>query len=99
MCERERDKKLRGPEIRNFRLQSTMSDQGPNRVVELSPEEMDDIYATILDLVEQAGKKIRQCLRESKTVQEKLSRTDLVTQTDKDVEELLIRGILYVGNC
>ncbi|XP_059088747.1 inositol monophosphatase 1-like [Tigriopus californicus] len=62
--------------------------------VTLTAPEMDAIYETISDLVQQAGQKIRQFIRESKAVEEKLSRTDLVTQTDKDVEELLIRGIL-----
>ncbi|TRY62178.1 hypothetical protein TCAL_11515 [Tigriopus californicus] len=81
---------IRSSEVDRIQLKMAAGEEK----VTLTAPEMDAIYETISDLVQQAGQKIRQFIRESKAVEEKLSRTDLVTQTDKDVEELLIRGIL-----
>ena len=44
-------------------------------------------------LVDQAGEVIREAIEQKKNVTEKNSMFDLVTETDKAVEDLLINGL------
>ena len=61
--------------------------------VTVTPEEMELIWTSILDLVKQAEVKIRDAISREKSVSSKMSRTDLVTETDKAVEEMLFQGL------
>ena len=50
-----------------------------------------------LELVEQAGKLVANAIEDrDKKIAEKASPTDLVTETDKGVEDLLVAGLKYV---
>jgi len=63
-------------------------------IVEISPSELDEFYATAIDLIESAGEMIRKAIdNREKAVEEKASATDLVTETDKAVEDHLVKGL------
>ena len=55
--------------------------------------EIEKYFETALKLVNQAGDLIREAIEKKKKVAEKNSIFDLVTETDKAVEDLLIKGL------
>lgn len=61
--------------------------------VELSTEELDRIWTTVNDLVKKGEDKIRDAISREKSVASKVGRTDLVTETDKAVEDMLFNGL------
>ncbi|XP_003743657.1 inositol monophosphatase 1 [Galendromus occidentalis] len=58
--------------------------------VEVSQKELDEFFHCALDLVKEAGQMVRSAIQEDKQVETKASFADLVTETDKGVEKLLI---------
>ena len=59
-----------------------------------SDEEIAHFYSVALDLVEKAGKVVVSAIENrDKKIDEKASPTDLVTETDKAVENLLVSGL------
>lgn len=57
-------------------------------------------HQVALELVEQAGKLVANAIEDrDKKIAEKASPTDLVTETDKGVEDLLVAGLKYVLFC
>ena len=55
--------------------------------------EIENYFETALKLVTQAGDLICEAIEKKKNVAEKNSIFDLVTETDKAVEDLLIKGL------
>ena len=55
--------------------------------------EVNRYFETALKLVNEAGDLIREAIQKKKNVAEKNSIFDLVTETDKAVEDLLIKGL------
>jgi len=58
-----------------------------------STSELDSYYALIMQLVDEAGQLISARNLQEKCVEEKSCNIDLVTETDQEVEKLLIEGI------
>ncbi|CAG7832525.1 unnamed protein product [Allacma fusca] len=56
-------------------------------------EELDKYYEVCLDLTKEAGQVIREAIAKTKQIQTKSSDIDLVTETDQQVEKLLIGGL------
>ena len=54
---------------------------------------MDKYYSVILDLVAKAGETVRDAIEREKNVDEKTSSVDLVTETDRAVEKLIVEGL------
>ena len=61
--------------------------------VDLSPEELELIWTTVNELVKKGEEKIREAISKEKSVASKADRTDLVTETDKAVEDMLFNGL------
>lgn len=61
--------------------------------IEFTQKELDEFFHTALDVVKEAGHTIRIAIEKEKEVETKVGFADLVTETDKNVEKLLI-GIL-----
>ncbi|GFT95429.1 inositol monophosphatase 2, partial [Nephila pilipes] len=59
-----------------------------------SPVNIDDCYNLAVKLAQEAGKVIRQAIDREKNVEIKTTNMDLVTETDKKVEELLHNGFI-----
>ena len=59
----------------------------------VTDEDLDLYLAESLALVKQAGVVINEKIHQDKEIAEKLSRTDLVTETDKAIEDLLCNGL------
>ncbi|GBN44908.1 hypothetical protein AVEN_16256-1 [Araneus ventricosus] len=57
-----------------------------------SASEIDEYYKVAVKLAQSAGEVIRKAIDEKKDVETKSSDIDLVTETDKKVEELLKAG-------
>lgn len=55
--------------------------------------ELEKYFEVAQKLVDQAGEVIREAIEQKKNVTEKNSMFDLVTETDKAVEDLLINGL------
>ena len=55
--------------------------------------ELEKYFEVAQKLVDQAGQVIREAIEQKKNVAEKNSIFDLVTETDKAVEDLLIKGL------
>ena len=55
--------------------------------------ELEKYFEVAQKLVDQAGQVIREAIEQEKNVVEKNSIFDLVTETDKAVEDLLIKGL------
>ena len=56
--------------------------------------EIQKFYDVALQLVEEAGKVVRQAIEDrDKKISEKSSPVDLVTETDKAVEKLIVQGL------
>ena len=55
--------------------------------------EVEKYFETALTLVNQAGELICEAIQKKKNVAEKNSIFDLVTETDKAVEDLIIKGL------
>ena len=55
--------------------------------------ELEKYFEVAQKLVDQAGEVIREAIEQKKNVMEKNSMFDLVTETDKAVEDLLINGL------
>ena len=55
--------------------------------------ELEIYFEVAQKLVDQAGQVIREAIEQKKNVAEKNSIFDLVTETDKAVEDLLIKGL------
>lgn len=64
--------------------------------VTVSDEQLDKFYEVILDLVAKGSETIRSAIGKEKKVDEKESSVDLVTETDRAVEKLIVEGIRYV---
>ena len=63
-------------------------------MADYSDEEIAHFYSVALDLVEKAGKVVVSAIENrDKKIAEKASPTDLVTETDKAVENLLVSGL------
>ncbi|OQR75972.1 inositol monophosphatase 1-like, partial [Tropilaelaps mercedesae] len=58
--------------------------------VSVTTLEADDFFITALELVKEAGLMVRNAIKEEKKVETKAGFADLVTETDKSVEKLLI---------
>lgn len=57
-------------------------------------EDINQFFVVALKLVEDAGGVVRDAIdNHHKKVSEKLKPTDLVTETDKMVEDMLVRGL------
>jgi myo-inositol-1(or 4)-monophosphatase len=56
-------------------------------------ENLDEYFKVCLDLTKEAGQVIREAIVKSKQIQTKSSDIDLVTETDQQVEKLLIGGL------
>ena len=59
----------------------------------MSEEQLDKYYSVILDLVAKAGETVRDAIEREKNVDEKTSSVDLVTETDRAVEKLIVEGL------
>ena len=55
--------------------------------------ELEKYFEVAQKLIDQAGQVIREAIEQKKNVAEKNSMFDLVTETDKAVEDLLIKGL------
>ena len=55
--------------------------------------ELEKYFEVAQKLIDQAGQVIREAIEQEKNVVEKNSIFDLVTETDKAVEDLLIKGL------
>ena len=55
--------------------------------------ELEKYFEVAQKLVDQAGEVIREAIEQKKNVTEKKCMFDLVTETDKAVEDLLINGL------
>ena len=55
--------------------------------------ELEKYFEVAQKLIDQAGQVIREAIEQKKNVAEKNSIFDLVTETDKAVEDLLIKGL------
>ena len=55
--------------------------------------ELEKYFEVAQKLIDQAGEVIREAIEQKKNVTEKNSMFDLVTETDKAVEDLLINGL------
>ena len=55
--------------------------------------QLEKYFEVAQKLVDQAGEVIREAIEQKKNVTEKNSMFDLVTETDKAVEDLLINGL------
>jgi len=53
---------------------------------------LDECYEVAVELAKKAGEIIRQAIDKKKNIKTKISNIDLVTETDKQVEEFLIKG-------
>ena len=63
---------------------------------EYTAEQLDEFYQTALTLVDEAGKLVVSAIDDrDKKISEKASPVDLVTETDKAVEELILSGLRY----
>ena len=61
---------------------------------EFKDEEITLFYQAALELVEKAGDLVKEAIEDrDKKISEKLSPTDLVTETDQAVENLLVTGL------
>ena len=61
---------------------------------EFNDEEITLFYQAALELVEKAGDLVKEAIEDrDKKISEKLSPTDLVTETDQAVENLLVTGL------
>ncbi len=59
-----------------------------------SPDDISTFHKAALKLIQEAGNKINEAINDrGKVISEKLSPTDLVTETDKAVETLLVDGL------
>ena len=66
----------------------------PVATMAYSDEDIARFYSVALDLVEKAGKVVVSAIENrDKKIAEKASPTDLVTETDKSVESLLVSGL------
>lgn len=59
----------------------------------MASENLENVMEEVLVLVHKAGEVIRTAINSDKAVQTKSSEVDLVTETDKAVEEFLCNGI------
>ena len=59
----------------------------------VSEEDLDRFNDVMLTLVKEAGEMVRNAIEKEKTITEKDSAVDLVTETDKAVEKLITEGI------
>ena len=63
-------------------------------------EDISQFYNVALDLVVKAGEVVVNAIEDrDKKIAEKASPTDLVTETDKAIEDLLFAGLKYVYIC
>ena len=63
-------------------------------MTDYSEEDITYFYNVALDLVDKAGKVVVTAIEDrDKKIAEKSSPTDLVTETDKAVEDLLVSGL------
>ena len=61
---------------------------------EFNDKEITLFYQAALELVEKAGDLVKEAIEDrDKKISEKLSPTDLVTETDQAVENLLVTGL------
>ena len=61
---------------------------------EYTEEDLTNFLRIAVQLVEVAGQRVREAIDDrAKVISEKLSPTDLVTETDKAVEKLLVDGL------
>ena len=59
----------------------------------VSEDDLNRFNDVIMDLVGKAGEMIRDAIQKEKTITEKDSSVDLVTETDKAVEKLIVEGV------
>ena len=76
---------------RNKRLRKQhRSEEKPLKSVKM---ELEKYFEVAMKLVEQGGQVVSTAIQQKKNVAEKNSMFDLVTETDKAVEDLLINGL------
>ena len=64
---------------------------------DFTEEDITNFYNVAMDLVVKAGEVVINAIEDrDKKIAEKASPTDLVTETDKAVEDLLFAGLKYV---
>ena len=61
--------------------------------VDVSPEDLDIFFAEAFKLTMKGGELVKAAISGEKQVEEKASKVDLVTETDKAVEKLLFDGL------
>ncbi|XP_050699802.1 inositol monophosphatase 1-like isoform X1 [Eriocheir sinensis] len=59
----------------------------------MEPAEVEKCFEVAMRLVKEAGKVVREAIKEQKNIETKTSCVDLVTESDKAVEKLLIEGL------
>ncbi|KAK8374043.1 hypothetical protein O3P69_020943 [Scylla paramamosain] len=55
--------------------------------------EIEQCFEVALGLVKEAGQVVREAIKKQKTIETKSCNVDLVTESDKAVEKLLIEGL------
>lgn len=61
-----------------------------DELVQASEQEIQEFFDVVLSIARKAGEVVREAFYKEKTIDTKSCGTDLVTETDKQVEDLII---------